>query len=179
MDRWLALNTAKLWLRGIIVQGERVLAVQVRIEQQATSAEFSQTMQEQIRSVQNRIRAMQERVIEEHFFVISVNKTINWLKEVSKLEPLLQANVERFLDQVPSAKEVRNMREHDIEYFKGEGFRQEEFQKTIDVNQQEDAGRIDATATIICNEGYLIGGRLNVEQAMAAAQELDPLIPAE
>ena len=71
------------------------------------------------------------------------------------------------------------MREHDIEYFKGEGFKQDNFEKTIDVNEQKDAGRIDATATIVCNEGYLIGGRLNVEQAIAAAQALHPVIPTE
>jgi hypothetical protein len=62
------------------------------------------------------------------------------------------------------------MREHDVDYFKGKGNAQNRFVKTL-TNMT-----VDASASISSTDGYFIGGRLNVQRAMNAAQKLYPKV---
>jgi hypothetical protein len=133
------------------------------------------------------MRAMEERPLDrqsrqdadgwmraqEHFFVIALGKALDWLKEVEAVDPTLRPLIAEFRSRVPEGRDVRNMREHDNAYLHGKGKRQDAFHKRVEgyaeMNMMISA---DATATVIVGEHYLIGGRLDVREAIAAADQL-------
>jgi len=106
---------------------------------------------------------------EEHFFVIALGKAMDWLSELKSHDPSLQQPIEDFFRRIPTARDVRNMHEHDNEYFRGKGRKQSSFHQNVRGRPNISA---DATATIILGSDYLIGGRLNVKEAMTAAEEI-------
>lgn len=105
----------------------------------------------------------------EHFFVIAVGKSLDWGEALSKLDDQKYKEFCHYRDHLPDARLVRNMREHDVEYLEGKGRKQSEFIKELDINGKNMSAAVDGTSTIICNEGYLIGGRLNVQEAVQYA----------
>ena len=164
-EEWYMLSNAKIWLRGIFFQGIRLL------ENQQKMRNAMQTVtQETLMQHKNILEFKELRIVEEHFFVTSVSKAIDWLKEVRKLKPDLSSDIDSFIHNFPEAKDLRNMREHDVDYFKGKGIAQNRFVKSLADST------VDASASISDQTGYLIGGRLNVQQAVIAAQKLFPVI---
>jgi hypothetical protein len=110
------------------------------------------------------------RIVEEHFFVTSLSKAIDWLKEVRKFRKDLLPDIDKFVQGFPEAKDLRNMREHDVDYFKGDGKAQDRFVKKL-----SDA-TVDGSASFSDKKGYFVGGRVNVQQAIKAAKILYPKI---
>lgn len=164
-EEWYILNNAKIWLRSIMHQGQRLLINQQRMRDTMQAITLEALMQHQDYLVFNDLR-----IAEEHFFVISVSKAMDWLKEVKKFRLELSSEIDLFFQSLPEVKDLRNMREHDVEYFKGMGNAQKRFVKTLaDMT-------VDASASISNTDGYLIGGRLNVQQTMRAAQKLYPKV---
>ena len=164
-QEWYFLNSAKIWLQGVIYQGNRLLENQHKVRNAMQVVTQATLMQHQ-----NILELKELRIVEEHFFVTSVSKTIDWLKEVKKFRKDLSSDIDKFLQGFPEAKDLRNMREHDVDYFKGGGRAQDRFVKNLpDVT-------IDGSASFSDNNGYLIGGRVNVQQAIKAAQILYPKI---
>ncbi|MBI5950477.1 MAG: hypothetical protein HY865_02365 [Chloroflexi bacterium] len=164
-EEWYFLNSAKIWLQGIVYQGDRLLENQQKM-QNAMRAVTRETLVKH----QDFLTYNDLRIVEEHFFVTSVSKSIDWLKEVKKFKPELSSNIDRFIHAFPETKDLRNMREHDVDYFKGEGKAQGRFVRPLtDVT-------IDASASMSDKNGYLIGGRLNVQQSVKEAQQLLPVI---
>ncbi len=164
-QEWYFLDSAKIWLRGIVYQGQRLLANQQQMQNAMQAITLETLMKNRDYLVFNDLR-----IIEEHFFVMSVSKAIDWLKEVKKFRLELSSEIDGFLQDFPDAKDLRNMREHDVDYFHGKGNAQNRFIKTLaDMT-------VDASASISSAEGYLIGGRLNVQKAVRAAQKLYPKV---
>ena len=110
---------------------------------------------------------------QEHFFVIALGKALDWLKEVEAVDPALKPLIAEFRSKVPDGRDVRNMREHDNAYLRGRGRRQATFHKRVEGYAGMNVViSSDATATVIVGEHYLIGGRLNVRETVAAADQL-------
>jgi hypothetical protein len=162
-QEWYFLNSSKIWLLGIMNQGQRLLSNQQHMRDEMQAITLETLTQHQNYLVLNDLR-----IVEEHFFVIAVSKAIDWLKEVKNFRLELSSEIDLFLQSLPEVKDLRNMQEHDVDYFKGKGNAQKRFVKTLaDMT-------VDASASISNDDGYLIGGRLNVQQAMRAAQKLYP-----
>ena len=164
-QEWYFLNSAKIWLRGVVHQGQRLLENQHQMQNAIQATTRDALMKRQDFQFYNDLR-----IVEEHFFVISVSKAIDRLKEVKKFKPELSSDIDGFIHNLPEAKDLRNMREHDVQYFKGEGRAQDRFIKTLTDST------VDASASISDQNGYFICGRLNVQQAMRAAQKMYPMI---
>jgi len=164
-QEWYLLNSAKIWLRGVVHQGQRLLDNQQQMGSAIQAITLETLMKRQDYLVLNDLR-----IVEEHFFVISVSKAMDWLKEVKKFRLELSSEIDIFFHSLPEVKDLRNMREHDVDYFEGKGNAQIRFVKTLaDMT-------VDASASISKTDGYLIGGRLNVQEAMRAAQKLYPKV---
>ena len=106
----------------------------------------------------------------EHFFVIAVAKSLEWAGELEEFDTDKFPIYRTYKENLPDARLVRNMREHDVAYLKGEGQKQKEFVTEIDINNGSTTASVDGISTIICNEGYLIAGRLNVQDTIVQAQ---------
>jgi len=164
-QEWYILNSSKIWLRGIVYQGQRLLDNQLQMQNYMQAITRETLMKHQDFSVFNDLR-----IVEEHFFVTSVSKATDWLKEVKKFRKDLSSDIDKFFQGFPEAKDLRNMREHDVEYFRGEGRTQDRFVKNLS------NVTIDGSASFSDNNRYLVGGRMNVQQAIKAAQSLYPKI---
>lgn len=104
------LSRTVTWVYGVIFQGERLF---LRAE------DFLEAVKD---GDHNRIEIASERLeLDEHFFCIAVNKANEWLIEVSKKIPGLKTYSKMFSSVVPLAKELRDMREHEIDYYTGRG----------------------------------------------------------
>ncbi len=139
------------WIRGTILQGERVLAIQ---SSQSSARRFDRTAT----------------VIEEEFFVLSARKLVLWVDEAER-QQLIPANTFEQLRELKSIiVDVRNMREHADEYIvHKKGRKQSEFHFAPKDSSGGVAYSSDATATMILDGNYLIGGRLSVQAVLAAA----------
>lgn len=167
MEDWFALDCARLWVWSIMFQGDRLLNAQdVLNSPHALGSAGMQQFREQ----------MDRRLMEEQFFLDAVGKALRWIKVAKRQDLSLSEAVDRFLQQLPEAGEVRNMREHDDEYLEGNGNKQADFVKTTTVGGQQISATVDASSTIVWDGNYLIGGRLNVQNAIDAAHALLPCI---
>jgi hypothetical protein len=161
MDRSYVETLARQWVDSIARQG-RLL-----IDMRAKQSEDRQLDRQSRQDAEGWMRA------QEHFFVIALGKALDWLKEVEVVDPELRSLIAEFRSRVPEGRDVRNMREHDNAYLHGKGRRQDVFHKQVEgyagLNVTISA---DATATVIVEEHYLIGGRLNVRETVEAADQL-------
>lgn len=98
--QFMTLSSTIQWIAAIEFQGLRLLKIN--------------KINSSLHSI-NRKLSNQQRV-EEHFFIISVNKAIEWLEQTVKIYPQFSDCLKKFENELPNIKELRNMREHDIEY---------------------------------------------------------------
>lgn len=147
MDSWFVTHSVQKWLKAVVSIGNAL----IEMSESQTDIQLSSTY--------------------EHFFVIAVGKSLEWGEELSGIDDEKYHEFCHYRNRLPEARLVRNMREHDVAYLKGEGRRQSEFVKELDVNGGNMSAAVDGTSTIICDEGYLIGGRLNVQEAVRYASE--------
>lgn len=158
MDLWFIKWKSQQWLKAVIGQGNRVLSASAR-----SRAGFEQPRELSFED------SRQWACTEEHFLVIAIGKSMDWVNELKSHDSGLQQPIDDYLRKIPTARDVRNMHEHDTEYFRGKGRKQSSFHQNVLGRPDMSA---DATATIILGPDYLIGGRLNVREAMIAAEEL-------
>lgn len=152
----MTLSSTIQWIAAIEFQGLRLLKIN--------------KINSSLHSI-NRKLSNQQRV-EEHFFIISVNKAIEWLEQTVKIYPQFSDCLKKFENELPNIKELRNMREHDIEYLSWNWRKQENFHKKVeDVSLSISA---DATSAIIFPDKYLIGWRLNVQKTIALSIKILP-----
>ncbi len=164
MNTWYAVANSKQWLNAVIFQGHRLL------DQNSKAIGIMKKTPNSMVAFQD---AMEIERMEQYFFLIAVNKAREWLIEggtiITELEPLASD----FDKSVPFVKEVRNMREHEIEYLKNNGYAQDKFVRSVGPPGTVAA---DASSTIVNEGAYLIGGRLNVKNAISAANEIYPKV---
>jgi hypothetical protein len=139
------------WIRGTIAQAESLLAAHSKL------------------SDSDEIDRMAT-VIEEEFLVVAARKLVRWTTEATRLNLLASGAFPELEVLKKLIVDVRDMREHADDYIvRQEGKKQSEFHYA----PQDDAGNItyssDATATMVLDGSYLIGGRLSVQAILVAA----------
>jgi len=160
MNTWFTVASAKQWVYAVIKQGHRLLVSVAVLENPPID---NKARQEGMDTLQ----------MEQYFFIIAVNKAREWLRESRRLVFAMQALAKEFEAQTAYAKEVRDMREHEIEYFNGKGNKQKDFVRAVGIPGTIAA---DASAAIIDENAYLIGGRLNVQSVISVAKRIYPQI---
>ena len=156
------LSDSARWVKGAIFQGERLLSY--------TNAQYD----------------MEIHKCEEDFFVFALDRAIFMLKQTAKANPEFSVFVSEIERKIGSdiVKDVRDMRTHIDEYAKGTGRHQDKFlHKSENVSSPD--GNIfigtvvaDVTSTIVFEDRYLIGGRLNVQEAIKVLREVYPSVEA-
>lgn len=153
------LSRAVTWVYGVIVQGERLL---LRAE------DFIEAVKD---GDHNKFEIACERLeLDEHFFCIAVNEANEWLIEVGKKIPGLKTYSKMFSAVVPLAKELRNMREHEIDYYKGCG------KKQLNRKKGELGLENDAQSAMFTKGSFEIGKRINVEKTKEIAEKIYPIL---
>lgn len=169
----LPLMNSKQWLKAVIFQGMRLLERSDETWNILTEMHPEDTYNESMNQLKTFNEAMELVKIEEYFFIVSANKARVWLEESGKVHPEIQPYADQFKAHVPYIKEVRNMREHEIEYFNNNGRQQKNFVRDVGPPGR---ARADATSTFIDGKKYLIGGRLNVQIAISTAEDIHPKV---
>jgi transcriptional regulator with XRE-family HTH domain len=167
INTWYCVANAKQWIKAVIFQGRRLLQTH-----DSGAGKFARLTEEgKLQQIQAEFeQAMEIERIEQYFFIIAVNKAREWLNESAKALPELQPVAKGFNDALPDVKDLRDMREHEIGYFKGDGWKQSEFFR------QRRSTLADATATIVNEDDYCIGNRLSVLQAIVVAEQVYPAV---
>lgn len=170
MKDWFVMSTARDWVAAVVLQGNRVLELQGR------DCPPEQTADEFFAWSKDRQSKPNFTHVEDHLFITTVHKSVEWLVEAHNrnlLEPDLTSD---FLSAADNSRVVRNIREHYIEYLNGGGKQRGQNVAIIALNGEEGAAHIDASSVIVTDEGRLIGGRINVQLLMAAADALYPAL---
>ena len=173
MDEIHVIDTSRIWLLGVVYQGERLLrnhedllALLSRLAAGSIDADG-----------RAKFKYLNElRIVEEHFFVIAVGKAMQWLALARPIDPELKTSIDRFQQEVPDSKDIRNMREHDDAYFEGRGHAQSRFVHVLGTPENPNSTATDGTSTVIRTGEYLLGGRLCVQKAISGAQRLLPAV---
>lgn len=95
---------------------------------------------------------------------------MRWGLVLKKLSPKAAQSVDHFVQAVEPAKHVRDIREHDEEYFLGKGRRRDQL---VHVSLW---GHADATSTVVNERGILLGGRACVEEMVEEATVLQRVL---
>src|SRR6266404_1519394 len=104
---------------------------------------------------------------EDYAFVMALHQAKVWLKIVAGYEPTIKAGVRVFAASLPDLEELRDMWEHETDYFKGRGRKRQRWLHALtpDVNIMQ-----EATAGSIWHDPsgrwtHRIGGRLDMGSA--------------
>lgn len=149
--------TALTWLKGILIEGHRLLEHEKIIKEVTPSS---------IESVND---LHDKRMVFEYTFTMVVSQAMASLREVKKLKEVKNSKknaIEVFLSNV-NLGDIRDMREHYWEYFKQEGKKQNSF-----VRQVRKGIFMDASSTIVDGDRYLIGGHLDVRKTIDQSEKL-------
>ena len=155
------IQTALLWAKGVIFQGERLLSKnrELNMIQSIFIEKKGNGSQDMLNLISKNIDELR---FEEYFFVVSIGRSRSYFEECLSIDSSFQKIIGILDAEIPRIKEVRNMREHDLSYFRGDGRKQKDF-----IFESEDGQYIsDATGTIISDNNYLLGGRLSVNKSV-------------
>ena len=152
------------WAQSVIYQGNRVF---IYFDLEASKADKKREYFEEIEKTQNfdLLSLLSQptndieiepfiRIMEEHFFVIALGKSIDYFKKFNEYDKIIHE-----IDNLFSLKKIadlRNMREHDDEYVSGAGHAQSRF----NFNNVSKNYTGDMTATYCTPSEYYLG---NVE----------------
>jgi hypothetical protein len=156
-ERFMAFEGLVQWTAGTISQGKRL-------------AEGRINMLQELQNDETRRLAGTKMQTEYHYFSLTAHKLLEHVEWVLRLG--LCKNVDfSMLDEFSKrdVRDLRNMREHIVDYFEGKG-RDKERWKIETPEYSADASGI---------VGDLIGGRLNWVRFAAAAEILLPVLLAE
>lgn len=146
IDKWFCLNNTRLWIKGGIKEGDSILQLEYEYTDNLNTPHLHKN------DIRDTI------FLHRHFFLISVAKVREYLVELSKVDSDLKEILNVLDEKFPDIRDLRNMNEHDISYYNEKGHKQKSFFKT-----NENISYTDATSVEINKEGYLIGGRLNLQ----------------
>jgi hypothetical protein len=153
MDTNTARDRLKTYLDGILVQSARITT---HLKTEVEPDKKTNTQNADIR-----------------FFVLATSNSLRWAIKLREIDTSIVSELDKFINSLPEAKDLRDMLEHEDAYLSGTGRKQSEFQKDVVVNDGELTiiGLMPQTV-MTSNEGVNIGGRVNVELAAKAAKEL-------
>lgn len=116
---------------------------------------------------------------EEEVFVFTLDRAIFMLK-ISTYE---YSEMQNFLDKVECAigkgnvKDVRDMRTHIDDYLEGKGRKQNNFIfEAGSIDSVFEGLAFDVTTTVITKDAYIIGGKINVQNAIKILEEVLPQV---
>ncbi len=183
MKPWFILDNARRWLRRTAIVGSQLLEASAReIEEMRARAEQFKVPgfkpADLVAAGRRRRDWADDRLCAQHFFLIAMGKALVWLEQARSVDPALAGPIDAFSQQFPEARLIRNMNEHDDAYLRGTGHHQGKFLHTIAASGDPNAIGVDGTSSLVEPEGYLIGGRLNVNQVVEAAERLSTIIEA-
>lgn len=96
IDSWFVVYSFKRWLNAVVDVGQKLLAMNSNHTEQGLRSTY------------------------EHFFVISLMKSLEWGNEIQSFDKDKYAIYCAYKEKFPEAKLIRNMKEHEVEYYKGE-----------------------------------------------------------
>jgi hypothetical protein len=169
-ERFMALEGLVQWTRAVIAQSVRVSEADAR---QFPSPGL-ETPQQRLQTAQQRAEAHRQAVhafhSECHFFAIAAYKLLeyrNWAPKLGLCAAVDFGEVDRF--SAGDIKDLRDMREHVVDYFGGIGH--EPGRWTVETSEYQ----ADASS----RNGPMIGGRLDWVAFGATAERLLPQLLAE
>jgi hypothetical protein len=111
-----------------------------------------------------------------YHFVTTMGSLLRNLRRLRPLFPSISTAWDQAKHLRKEGKDLRDMIEHADKYIAGEGLRQDKFVREAEgvaTNLPGDRpGQADATSLVVDNNGHWLGGRLNVERALAEARAI-------
>ena len=108
-----------------------------------------------------------QRIADDHFLRISLKKLFEWLTEFDKYVEEFE-DILRKLNSLYNIKLLRNISEHEVNYYKENGNKQKEFINT-EYNQS-------IIRPLIIDGVYYIGGKISVNQLKSILEELQEIL---
>lgn len=165
MLEYMTVWESKIWTKSILYEGEEIL----NLDDQMTK--LWDILDSDPKKIGEEIRELRDNQrIREYFFVISLNKARDWIDEGSKYDNSMIDWLKRIDKELPYVKEIRNMREHEIEYYRQKGRKQNKFFSSKGNHET------DATSSFCNEEGYFIGGRIKVQKAIGIFKDFKQFI---
>jgi hypothetical protein len=159
-ERFMAFEGLVQWTQAVITQSVRA----------SKAKDHMRSTLEQTEDRQQRRQALQALQSECHFFAIAANKLLeyrDWVRTFGLCSSVDFGEVDLFSEQ--DIRDLRNMREHVVDYFTGEGRAKARWVV------QTPEYRADASSIV----ETLIGGRLDWVKFGTAAERLLPRLLAE
>jgi len=146
-ERFMAFTGLIQWTQGVVLQSKRIIAATEQWRKQ----------------VGNSSEAIYAIHCEHHYFVIAAYKLIEyreWVRSLGLCGDVDFSEIDSFSRQ--DLKDLRNMREHIVEYFRGDG--REKGRWMVETPEY----KADASSSV----GTMIGGRLDYAKFASAAEQL-------
>ena len=96
-----------------------------------------------------------QRMADDHYLVIALFKLYEWLNELNKYVEETQEYIDK-LNKLSDIKLLRNMFEHEIEYYKNNGHKQKSFYD-LSLNQS-------LLNSVFINNEYYVCGKINIKE---------------
>ena len=157
MDKIFYVQQCKKWTEAVISQGIRTINCSNKMFQEMSQGIFRNKKD----SIEEFIHSDMDQMVEEHFFVIALGKSCDFLKRIDEFKEISEELGIKFGNNI---RDIRNMREHDDEYIAGKGYNMKSF-----IHEDKERSTIsDATSTIVCHsqKRYMLGGRLNIYEVI-------------
>jgi len=158
-DQLYASMNAKQWAVGVLNEGNMLADILKKQLEELVDPDVFRLRRDEF----DKLLILQR--THETFFVIAINKLIKWLNVIDDAEASRIVN--EFEAKFPLYKNIRHMREHDVEYYLGEGNKQKEF--IVKVHNGNVV--VDGSSTIASESEYLIGGMLDVNKVIKYVSE--------
>jgi hypothetical protein len=167
-ERFMAFEGLVQWTQAVVTQSARVSEADARLS--SSCALSPSTPHGRLRAQQQRRQAIHAVHSECHFLAIAAYKVLeyrNWVLTFGLCASVDFGEVNQFSEQ--DIRDLRNMREHVVDYFRGIGHEPDRW--LVETPEY----RADASARV----GTMIGGRLDWVAFGAAAERLLPQLLAE
>lgn len=152
-DFIIARQKVEIWTKGVLEQINRIKIDCLNMEK---SQDYAKKWEYNVL-----------RINDDHFLKISINNAVVWLEELNKYVKETKYIYEE-LSNIQEIKDLRNMAEHEISYYRGNGHKQDKY-LCKEIN-------LTASETGILDGEYLIGGRLSLSCVEAKFKQLDEII---
>lgn len=155
-----------MWNEEVNMKKEQIVPIPLII---VKSQWWSKTVLSQIKRIEQNMNSeiyldQVQRLADAHFLKIALKQLLNWIKELNKYVKETQKYIDSF-NTLFDIKLLRDISEHELEYYKEIGNKQKEFINTV-YNQS-------LLRCLIIDDIYYIGGKINMEQLKSILTELD------
>lgn len=161
-------------LRGTLFQGRRLIDTSQRAREADT--EFFHVLSnrgsDEFLQKAKRSKEMFEQTRWEEYFFLVIASQAGTLLNNGPRQALTDKNIRKMHEEIwTRVGEVRDQREHVLEYgVQSKGKKQSKF-----IHEGSDGSvtySVDGTSTMVTDKGHFLGGRVSVEEVMAAAENV-------